>query len=119
MLFQSKVVLPSPAGEVDSKSVLLLPHPWSITIVGNGPVPVAGSVTSASSGTLSKEGTRCARVSVGQKRTPFCALHACPNGIGSAAAKPGAPSSPQAIADVLPSICTTRRILTTILPHPL
>ena len=80
---------------LDSNEVLLPSQPWIITIVGNGPVPLAGSVTSASSGTPSNVGTRCASVSVGQKRTPFSALHACPNGAGSpagfafAAATPG------------------------------
>src|SRR6202011_5273998 len=84
---------PLPAGVVDSKSALLPPQPWIITIVGNGPSPIAGSVTSASRGTLSKEGTRWVSVSVGQKRTPFGALQACPNGAGAAAASAGAPRS--------------------------
>ena len=59
-------------------SVLLPPQPCSITIVGNGPLPVAGSVTSTSSGTPSKDGTRWASVPVGQKRTPFCGFAGMP-----------------------------------------
>src|SRR6266851_7250412 len=101
MLFQSKVWLPLPSGVVVSYEVLSPPHPWMITIVGKGPSPDAGSVTSASSGTLSNVGTRWASVSVGQKRTPFCALQACPRGVGAAAAKPGAASDPPPIANVL------------------
>src|SRR5215469_12694642 len=69
-----------PAGVADSKSVLLPPKPCSMTIVGNGPLPFSGRVTSTSSGVPSKEGTREERLGVGQKRTPFSAVQAWPNG---------------------------------------
>jgi hypothetical protein len=111
-LFQSNVVLPFPAGALDSKSDLLPPQPCIITIVGKGPSPLGGSVTSTSSGTPSNVGTRCCRVSVGQKRTPFCALQACPNGAGSAAASAGAASTPHAIANPLADMRVKRRPLT-------
>src|SRR6202023_3900637 len=88
------VSLPLPSGVEDSKEPLLPPHPCIITIVGKGTAPLAGSVTSASSGTVSKLATRWPSVSVGQKRTPFCALQACPNGAGSAPAKGGGPGGP-------------------------
>ena len=64
-----------------------------------------------------KEGTRWARVPVGQKRTPFCALHACPNGAGSAAAKPGTARSPPPIANVLSNIPVKLRTLTPTPSH--
>src|SRR5947209_153477 len=61
-----------------------------MTRVGNGPLPVAGSVTSTSSGTPSKEGTpstvRPGPASVvGQKRTPAVGKQVWPNGAGPAA----------------------------------
>src|SRR5262249_631094 len=55
-------------------------------IVGKGPSPVGGSVTSMSSGSPSQVGTRSASEVVGQKRTPFWAMQGCPNGAGTAAA---------------------------------
>src|SRR5579859_4638903 len=79
-----------------------------ITIAGHGPLPVAGIVTSASSGTPSKVATLWASVSVGQKRTPSTALHACPKGMGSffAAATAGVRNNDTATAaaptDLLP-----------------
>src|SRR3954471_3092615 len=53
-------------------------------MVGNGPSPVAGRVTSTSSGTPSKLATRDARSGVGQNRTPSCGVQAWPNGAGAA-----------------------------------
>jgi hypothetical protein len=69
-------------------------------MVGNGPLPCAGSVTSASSGTPSKDGTRWAEPDVGQKRTPFCAWHECPNGAGCAADAARAPNAQSMSAPV-------------------
>ena len=63
-----------PAGVGDSNADLFPPQPCIITIAGNGPSPVGGSVTSTSSGTPSQLGTRWASVAVGQKRTPFWAV---------------------------------------------
>ena len=60
------------SGVVVSNEPLSPPQPCSITIVGNGPSPVAGSVTSTSSGTPSKLATRCESTAVGQNSTPFC-----------------------------------------------
>ena len=74
------------------------PRPWSIRIVGNGPSPVAGSVTSTSSGVPSKLATRDARSVVGQKRTPSFGAHAWPNGAGAAWAVPGASTARAATA---------------------
>jgi hypothetical protein len=68
------------------KLVFVPGKPCSITIVGNGPSPVAGSVTSTSIGTPSKLGTRCWSFFVAQRRTPFCGWHECPKGFGGAAA---------------------------------
>ena len=84
-----------PVGVVVSQYVLsCLPKPCSMTIVGNGPVPVAGSVTSTSIGVPSKLGTRAASFAVGQNRTPFCGTHACPNGaLDTAEAAAGRASS--------------------------
>src|SRR3954468_10424640 len=83
----------------DSKDVLLPPQPCSITIVGNGPSPLAGSVTSASSGTPSKVATRLAAPSPGQKRTPFIAAQSSPSGLGVAAvAEAGSAIAAAAIA---------------------
>jgi hypothetical protein len=45
-------------------------------MVGNGPSPVGGSVTSMSIGNPSHVGTRSASDVVGQNRTPFWATHA-------------------------------------------
>ena len=59
-------------------------------MVGNGPSPLGGSVTSTSIGTPSKLGTRSASLAVGQKSTPFCGVQAWPKGLGGAAwAAPG------------------------------
>src|SRR3954452_83422 len=91
MLLLWKTVVPTvpfgrwPSAVTVSKSVLLPPKPCSITIVGKGPSPPAGSVTSTSSGTPSKLATRCESAAVGQKRTPPCGAQACPNGSGGAA----------------------------------
>src|SRR6478752_9035665 len=87
-----------PAGEAVSKSVLLPPKPCSITIVGNGPLPLSGRVTSTSSGTPSKEGTREAESTVGQKRTPFSAVQGWPNGAVEDAAAGAANASAAANA---------------------
>src|SRR5262245_6832573 len=76
-----------PAGVGASKSTLLPPSPCSMKIVGKGPSPVGGSVTSMSSGSPSQVGTRSASEVVGQKRTPFWATQVCPNGAGRAAAE--------------------------------
>src|SRR5215213_4643987 len=57
-----------------------------MTIVGNGPSPFGGSVTSTSSGTPSKLATRSASPVVGQKRAPSFGAQAWPNGVGGAAA---------------------------------
>src|SRR4051812_40761788 len=77
----------------DSKDVLLPPQPCSITIVGNGPSPVAGSVTSASRGTPSKVGTRCVEPFPAQKRTPAFDAQASPSGVASADAAAGSAST--------------------------
>src|SRR4051794_5254968 len=58
-------------------------------MVGNGPSPVAGRVTSTSSGTPSKLATRDARSGVGQNRTPSCGAQAWPNGAGAGGAGGG------------------------------
>src|SRR4051812_17128698 len=55
-----------------------------MTMVGNGPSPVAGTVTSTSRGTPSKLGTS-ALGPPGQKRTPSCAVQVRPKGAGVAA----------------------------------
>src|SRR3954454_18226600 len=47
---------------MDSKSFFDPPQPCSITMVGKGPLPVGGRVTSRSSGTPSKGGPRVATV---------------------------------------------------------
>src|SRR3954465_6060333 len=49
-------------------------------MVGNGPVPVGGNVTSTSSGVPSKLGTRWDKSVVGQKRTPCRGRQAWPSG---------------------------------------
>src|SRR3954471_17255525 len=77
------------AGFVLSNAVFVWPIPCSRRMVGNGPSPVAGSVTSTSIGVLSKLAGRDARSGVGQKRTPFAGVHVCPNGAGSALAAAG------------------------------
>src|SRR3954454_16640293 len=77
----------------DSKLVLLPPQPCSITIVGYGPSPVAGSVTSASSGTPSKVATRCVDPLPWQKRTPTFGAQLRPSGAGAAAAVAGISSA--------------------------
>src|SRR4051794_1508268 len=77
--------MPVPASSTASKSVFDPPRPWTITIVGNGPSPAGGSVTSTSIGTPSKVGTRWSSVALGQNRTPFCSEHAWPKGFGGAA----------------------------------
>src|SRR4051795_3544318 len=77
----------------DSKDVLLPPQPCSITIVGNGPLPLAGSVTSTSSGTPSKVATRWVDPLPGQKRTPALGVQASPSGVGAAAAAGGSASA--------------------------
>src|SRR5215210_7253849 len=53
-------------------------------MVGNGRLPVAGSVTSTSIGVPSHEGTRWARSAVGQNCTPARGAQAWPNGAGGA-----------------------------------
>jgi hypothetical protein len=65
-----------PFGVDASKSTLLPPRPCSMKMVGNGPSPVGGSVTSMSIGNPSHVGTRSASEVVGQNRTPFWATHA-------------------------------------------
>jgi hypothetical protein len=62
------------SGVALSNELLLPPQPCIITIVGYGPSPDGGSVTSTSSGTPSQLATRWASVVVGQKRTPFSAV---------------------------------------------
>src|SRR4051795_1830426 len=73
------------AGFVLSNAVFVWPRPCMSRIVGKGPSPVAGSVTSTSIGVPSKLVGRVARSDVGQKRTSFCGVHAWPNGAGAAA----------------------------------
>src|SRR4051794_17481030 len=73
------------AGFVLSNAVFVWPRPCSRRIVGKGPSPVAGSVTSTSIGVPSKLAGRDARSGVGQKRTPFWGVQAWPKGAGSAA----------------------------------
>src|SRR5262249_41359268 len=75
-----------PFGEVSSNAVLSSPRPCRRTIVGKGPDPVAGRVTSTSIGIPSNVGTRWAAFVVGQNRTPFWAVHAWPNGVRVTAA---------------------------------
>src|SRR3954453_16933931 len=75
-----------------------------MTIVGKGPLPFSGRVTSTSSGTPSKEGTREARSAVGQKRTPFWAMQPVPSGaLEEAAAGAAAASNPVATASIASS----------------
>src|SRR4051812_12870793 len=77
------------AGFVLSNAVFVWPIPCSRRMVGNGPSPVAGSVTSTSIGVPSKLAGLDARSGVGQKRTPFAGVHEWPNGAGSACAAAG------------------------------
>src|SRR5450759_238502 len=53
-------------------------------------------------------------VSVGQKRTPFCALQACPSGVGSVSAEamPGAPSGTTPATSMHPRTLAKRFTLT-------
>src|SRR3954454_19509562 len=92
----------------DSKDVLLPPQPCSITIVGNGPSPLAGSVTSASSGTPSKVATRWVEPLPAQKRTPAFAAQVSPSGVASADAAAGSASTATTAAiTTLPPTCET------------
>ena len=67
-----------------------------MAIVGNGPLPVAGSHTSTSSGTPSKLGTRAASLAVAHSRAPELGAQAWPNGAGGAASAPGASAASSA-----------------------
>src|SRR3954471_9789888 len=86
------------AGFVLSNAVFIWPRPCRSRIVGNGPSPVAGSVTSTSRGVPSKLAGRDARSVVGQKRTPFSDVHGWRKGAGSAAAAVAAGSSASSAA---------------------
>src|SRR3954453_11582690 len=99
------------AGLVPSNAVLVPPRPCSSRIVGNGPSPVGGSVTSTSIGVPSKLAGRDARSGVGQKRTPFVAVHACPNGVGSAWAAAGANANTAATMSGVMKRATTASVL--------
>src|SRR5438270_10570230 len=74
-----------PVSSTASKAVFDPPRPCTITIVGNGPLPVSGMVTSTSIGTPSQVGTRWSSDVAGQNRTPFWSAHGFPNGAGGAA----------------------------------
>src|SRR5437660_11326948 len=87
-----------------------------MTIVGNGPFPVGGSVTSTSSGTPSKDAIRAGSDEVGQKRTLFCAVHVWPNGAGAASA--GAATA-HAVAIVVTNAAAPGRSLRQVMFGPL
>src|SRR5258705_1210979 len=71
------------AGSEVAASPLLPPQPCPMITVGNGPSPVAGSVTSTSSGVPSKLGVRVSPAA--QMRTPSLGAQARPYGAGAAA----------------------------------
>src|SRR3954464_11628681 len=100
------------AGLVPSNEVFVPPRPCSSRIVGNGPSPVGGSVTSTSIGVPSKLAGRDARSGVGQKRTPLVTVRPGPTGAMSASAAVGPSASPSpASATATATLClpATRR----------
>src|SRR3954471_11400567 len=101
-----------------SNADLLPPQPCIITITGNGPSPVVGSVTSTSSGTPSQLGTRCASPAVGQNSTPSRGTHACPNGSGGAACAACALSRTVAAAASAASVPVLTRPAASSAPSP-
>src|SRR5215217_3188225 len=101
------MLLYEPSGECASNELLLPPQPCIITIVGKGPSPLGGSVTSTSSGTPSQLGTRSASLAVGQNSTASCGTQAWPNGSGGAAWAAGAASA--AVAEAA-STASRRRV---------